>query len=160
MAEFSLSGLSVDNILNSEERPDVIASKVVNQEQEGDDNEDDDDDDDEIDDSAAQGGDAKKKKKKKNKKKKKKAAGDGTSTEIKLAAGLSVGVPSRLHVSRKLNGFTDYYVKYGQTDPPSIPVSDLFPSGVFPQGDIQPHGKTKYPDGNSSWFRTSAEERR
>lgn len=25
----------------------------------------------------------------------------------------------------------------GQTDPPSIPVVDLFPSGEFPEGEIQ-----------------------
>ena len=45
--------------------------------------------------------------------------------------------------------FTDYYVKYGQTDPPSIPVVDLFRSHDdeptkshlphFPVGEIQEH---------------------
>lgn len=28
-----------------------------------------------------------------------------------------------------------------QTDPPSIPVADLFPSGVFPEGERQPYSQ-------------------
>jgi hypothetical protein len=67
---------------------------------------------------------------------------------------------SKPHLSRNLNGFTDYYVHYGQTDPPTRPVADLFPTGVFPEGDIQPHGKTRYPDAASSWVRESEEEKR
>lgn len=51
-------------------------------------------------------------------------------------------------------------MKYGQTDPPTKLVSELFPNGGFPVGEIQPHGKTKYPNPHSSWVRTSEEERR
>ncbi|XP_041012991.1 methionine aminopeptidase 2B-like isoform X2 [Juglans microcarpa x Juglans regia] len=40
-----------------------------------------------------------------------------------------------------------------QTDPPSIPVSDLFPSGEFPEGEIQ-----QYKDENL--WRTTSEEKR
>lgn len=40
-----------------------------------------------------------------------------------------------------------------QTDPPSIPVKDLFPSGDFPEGEIQ-----QYKDGNL--WRTTSEEKR
>ncbi|CAE6048759.1 unnamed protein product [Arabidopsis arenosa] len=40
-----------------------------------------------------------------------------------------------------------------QTDPPSIPVLDLFPSGEFPQGEIQ-----QYKDDNL--WRTTSEEKR
>jgi len=43
--------------------------------------------------------------------------------------------------------------KYGQTNPPSIPVADLFPSGGFPVGEIQ-----TYQD-NNAW-RTTSEEKR
>jgi len=65
-----------------------------------------------------------------------------------------------LPLSRLLNGFTDYYVKYGQTDPPTRPVAELFPNGGFPLGEIQPHGKTKYPDPLSRFARLSEEEKR
>jgi methionyl aminopeptidase len=40
-----------------------------------------------------------------------------------------------------------------QTDPPSIPVIDLFPSGNFPEGEIQ-----QYKDDNL--WRTTSEEKR
>eukprot|EP00897_Mesotaenium_endlicherianum_P002570 jgi/Mesen1/2340/ME000155S01429 len=40
-----------------------------------------------------------------------------------------------------------------QTDPPSIPVRDLFPSGIFPEGEI-----ASYRDDNL-WRETSAEKR-
>ncbi|KAL5993176.1 Methionine aminopeptidase 2B [Asimina triloba] len=40
-----------------------------------------------------------------------------------------------------------------QTDPPSIPVADLFPSGEFPEGEIQ-----QYKDDNL--WRTTSEEKR
>jgi len=43
--------------------------------------------------------------------------------------------------------------KSGQTDPPSIPVADLFPSGEFPEGEIQ-----HYKDDNL--WRTTSEEKR
>mmetsp|Transcript_20047 Transcript_20047/g.33550 ORF Transcript_20047/g.33550 Transcript_20047/m.33550 type:complete len:486 (+) Transcript_20047:40-1497(+) len=89
-------------------------------------------------------GDKKKKKKKKKKKSKASATSSGTKSP-----------PSRL-----LGGFTDYYTALGQTEPPSRIVSDLFPRGGFPVGEMQPHGKTKYPNPYSSWARSSEEERR
>lgn len=63
-------------------------------------------------------------------------------------------------ICRVLGGSTDYFLKYGQTDPPTKPVQSLFPSGRFPEGEMQPHGKTKYPDPQSSWMRQSEEEKR
>ena len=33
--------------------------------------------------------------------------------------------------------FVDYYVKYGQTDPPTIPVADVFRGRQMPKGEIQ-----------------------
>ena len=59
-----------------------------------------------------------------------------------------------------LGGFNDYYVKYGQTIEPSIPVSELFRPGQFPVGEIQPHGETKHPDANLSSKRVTEEEKR
>lgn len=115
--------------------------------------EDDDDDEGEIDGVSSE--DKKKKKKKKKPKKKKSAAG----TSQNLSANNDY-VPSRSQTARLLTGFNDYYIKLGQTDPPSIPVADLFPSGNFPEGQILPHNKTKYPDPNSSWARMSEEEKR
>jgi len=103
-------------------------------------------------------------KKKKKKKKKKKTTDNNNITEngnsIKVVNRNNQLVPSKLPQSRLLNGFTDYYIKYGQTDIPSIPVADLFPNGIFPEGEILPHGVTKYPDPNSSYTRTSLAERR
>ena len=90
-------------------------------------------------------GDKKKKKKKKTTKKKAKTAGVQPSN------------PQHL---RNLTGFTDYYVTLGQTEPPSKPVAELFPSGRFPVGESMPHGKTKYPNPSSSWARTTEAERR
>ncbi|KAM6543717.1 hypothetical protein CsatB_008164 [Cannabis sativa] len=68
---------------------------------------------------------ATKKKKKKNKNKKKKAPSEQSNAPSVLA----------------------------QTDPPSIPVADLFPSGEFPEGEIQ-----NYKDDNL--WRTTSEEKR
>lgn len=35
--------------------------------------------------------------------------------------------------------FTDYYVAHGQTEPPTVPVINLFAPDQFPTGEIQPH---------------------
>ncbi len=76
-----------------------------------------------------------KKKKRRKKKKKKKKSGAGAA-----AGG---GVPSKKAHSRLLgeNSFTDYYLKYNQTEPPTIPVSQLFEGkGLeYPEGEITPH---------------------
>lgn len=79
------------------------------------------------------------------KKKKKKSAS--------TANGLAKGTPSNKAEGRMLSegSFTDYYVAHGQTEPPSIPVVDLFhgdedygnPANTalppFPEGEIQEH---------------------
>jgi len=80
---------------------------------------------------------------KKKKKKKKKSA----------ANGLTKGTPSNKAEGRMLaeGSFTDYYVAHGQTEPPSIPVVNLFRGDdddgnttntnlpPFPEGEIQEH---------------------
>jgi methionyl aminopeptidase len=78
------------------------------------------------------------------KKKKKKKAVNGSSTN-----NLVNGTPTNKAQGRFLNegSFTDYYVAHGQTEPPTIPVSNLFkgedtpssPLPPFPTGEIQHH---------------------
>eukprot|EP01031_Cornospumella_fuschlensis_P044511 gene44511-54438_t len=118
---------------------------------------DEDDDDEEEDGNGAQkageGGKKKRKKKKKSAKKK-------TNKDAVGEAGSHPIPPASPPLSRLLGGSTNYFMKYGQTFPPSRPVSELFPSGGFPVGEIQPHGKTKYPDPHSTWARKSEEEKR
>ena len=55
---------------------------------------------------------------------------------------------------RGVKGFTDSYLRYGQTDPPTIPVAQLFRAGHFPQGEIQEH------PGDFNTFRVTSEEKR
>jgi methionyl aminopeptidase len=69
-------------------------------------------------------------------------------------------IACRQQTHRLLGGFSDYYLKTGQTLEPSIPVSELFPSGHFPVYEVQPHGVTKFPDLNSSYRRKTDEEKR
>jgi methionyl aminopeptidase len=67
-------------------------------------------------------------KKKKKKKKKKKSASSTGGPFVPTSFG-SKPCPSRL-----ITGFTDSYVQYGQTEPPTIPVAELpaFRNGNFP----------------------------
>ena len=142
----------------SEEEEAKLKSDKVEKANDEENDEDGDDDDDENDNADPNNTSEKKKKKKKKKKKSaKKKAGDG---EVKGSVELPPPSAEVLPHSRLLGGRTDYYLKYGQTFPPTRPVSELFPQGNFPVGEIQPHGKTKYPDPSSSWARKSEEEKR
>ncbi|EQC25008.1 methionyl aminopeptidase [Saprolegnia diclina VS20] len=99
---------------------------------------------DEEEDDAMDGGadaGAAKKKKKKNKKKKKKSAG-------------SASAGTKLPPFRGVDGYTDSYIKYGQTEPPTIPVAKLFGAGSFPKGEEQNH------PGDFNTYRTTSEEKR
>jgi methionyl aminopeptidase len=127
-----------------------------------------DDDDDAEDIGDAAGGDAgAKKKKRKKRKKKKKALGssgtgeatDGASLgEKAVAVGVFVNgkVPTQKFCGRGINekAFTDYYVQYGQTDPPTIPVADLFAGKPFPVAEIQ-----RYTSDSQTYRETSEEVR-
>ncbi|CAM9149457.1 unnamed protein product [Ectocarpus sp. 8 AP-2014] len=84
-------------------------------------------------------------KKKKKKKKKKGSAG------VPTCPG---GTGSKVAPARGVTGFTDSYVRHGQTEPPTIPVEDLFEEGSFPEGEILEHPR----DFNS--FRITSEEKR
>ena len=115
--------------------------------EENDDDENDDENENENDeDEKLDGGENKSSKKKKKKKPKK-----------KKNAAISIN-GTQLPKSRLLTGFTDYYIKYGQTNPPSKKVAELFPKYDFPLGEIQKHGETKYP--NSIMKRVTDEEKR
>ena len=72
------------------------------------------------------------KKKRVRKRKKKKSAAERAAAMEK---------PVGKYEGRCLNpdSFTDYYVKYGQTEPPTIPVEELFPKGKFPKGEEMNH---------------------
>jgi len=52
------------------------------------------------------------------------------------------------------NSFTDYYLSNGQTDPPTIPISNLF-NTEFPIGEILPHALPEI----NSYRETNAEKR-
>ena len=111
-------------------------------------NDDDGSDDDDAEEGNQENGEAAKKKKKKKKKKSGSASGGAT-------AG---GTPSKKPHSRMLGekAFTDYYLNYGQTEPPTIPVSKLFEEkGLeYPEGEITPH-----PLESNTYRETSAEKR-
>ncbi|CBN76547.1 conserved unknown protein [Ectocarpus siliculosus] len=84
---------------------------------------------------------------KKRKKKKKKKGSAGVPT-------CPGGTGSKVAPARGVTGFTDSYVRHGQTEPPTIPVEDLFEEGSFPEGEILEHPR----DFNS--FRITSEEKR
>jgi hypothetical protein len=105
--------------------------------------ENDDDDGDDDDDAGVAGGGAGTGDKKKKKKKKPKKKGAAAVKDSPSAVAETTG--TQLPKSRRLTGFTDYYVAYGQTNPPTKTVASLFPNGGFPVGLLEPHGVTKHP---------------
>jgi len=82
------------------------------------------------------------------KKKKKKGKGGGGGN------GRTAGDPSKVPPHLGVTGFTDDYVRYGQTEPPTIPIAELFEAGKMPIGEIQEH------PGEHNAFRTTSEEKR
>jgi methionyl aminopeptidase len=97
-----------------------------------------------------------KKKKKKKKSKSKQGSGGGTGGAATAAAAAAAKEPSvkPQFLGLKDTAFTDYFVKYGQTDPPTIPVSDLFQGRDLPTGEVLPH-----PNSNASSRESAAELR-
>lgn len=83
------------------------------------------------------------KKRLRKKRAKARAAENGTAPAGKSSSAKGTGAPRpdyEPHVKpahRGVTGFVDYHGKYGQSLPPSIPVSKLFPDGKFPEGEIQ-----------------------
>lgn len=119
----------MDFVTNSSSQTGDLATDVDKKLVVAEDGNDDDSNDDEEGDTT---GCKKKKKKKKNRNKKK-------------AIDLEFIPPH----SRMLGGSTNYFMKYGQTNPPTIPVWDLFtnPSAMrpFPTGEILEHAVTRFP---------------
>lgn len=89
---------------------------------------------------------SKKKKKKKKKKKNKKKEGEGDDEETKYASRALDNSRYRLLGSWKEK-------EWRQTDPPTIPIAQQFPDGVFPEGEI-----SEYLNENS--YRTSSAEKK
>ena len=106
----------------------------------------DDVDEEEEDDEGEQPGEDGAAKKKKKKKKKKKGKKKGPALVVQEP---SLKPPS---LGLKDTCFTDYYVKYGQTEPPTIPVKDIFQGKQLPIGEILTH-----PGDGNSYRETSAE---
>ena len=88
----------------------------------------------------------KKKKRKKKKKKKKKSGNKMPLLEKKEP------MQKPPHLGLKSTAFTDYYVKYGQTDVPTIPVETLFRGKEYPKGELQ-----QYQLESQTYRETSAE---
>lgn len=133
---------------NTNENLNEAEDKILNENDEGSDDDGPEEDDGPSNDDA-------KKKKKKRKKKKKKKSGNTSASANPIVGG---GTPSKKPHGRMLHetAFTDYYLKYGQTDPPSIPVSKLFEEkGLeYPEGEI-----TSHPLESNKYRETSAEKK-
>jgi len=106
-----------------------------------------------------EGGIDKKKRKRKKKTKKK----TNTNTNDTGIDTITYEMPKDVElippISRKVGGVTNYYMKYGQTNPPTVPIFELFPSNKYPQGEMLAHGASKYPLSNST-TRCTMEEKR
>ncbi|VVC92854.1 unnamed protein product [Leptidea sinapis] len=105
-------------------------------------------------------------KKKKKKKKKKKTVNSGASpthdTEVidnteSLAVENNVGDAEKKKKKKNKNK-----AKGGktQTNPPTIPIAELYPDGVFPEGQIMEHGPAEGIDERTAKDRFSSEEKR
>lgn len=95
------------------------------------------------------------KKKRKRKKKSKKKSNVAKEVVFEMPKDIELTPP----LSRKLGGNTNYYMKYGQTNPPTVPIFELFPSKNYPLGEMMEHSVTKFPISNST-TRCSLEEKR
>lgn len=105
---------------------------------------------------------------KKKKKKKKKGGRNGKSNEVDNSSATEgdkqgeVNSGQNRPISRMLGGYTDYYLRYGQTLEPTIPVGNLIQPGKFKEGQILPHHQSKSPsvDFNMNLKRVTDEEKR
>jgi len=119
-------------------------------------------------DTAENAGEAEKKKKKKKKKKKTPTEGEVATDKVdeendppangealpqgEAAAPEGDGEKKKKKRNRKKGG------KVTQTDPPSVPIVDLFPDGVFPVGQIMDYPASK--DGRTAKDRFTSEEKK
>ncbi|CAH2107471.1 unnamed protein product [Euphydryas editha] len=107
-------------------------------------------------------------KKKKKKKKKKKAAGtdnvavvdnETTEAEKTVTPAEENGGDEKKKKKKNKNKSAKTTNKV-QTDPPTIPVAELFPDGNFPEGQIMEHGPAEGIDERTAKDRFSSEEKR
>ncbi|CAG9126965.1 Methionine aminopeptidase 2 [Plutella xylostella] len=100
-------------------------------------------------------------KKKKKKKKKKKTAGEGEPENVEAkdepAGEIDAEGDEKKKKKKKSKGKGG---KKEQTDPPTIPIAELFPDGNFPEGQIMEHGKAEGIDERTAKERFSSEEKR
>ncbi|XP_045446220.1 methionine aminopeptidase 2 [Melitaea cinxia] len=106
-------------------------------------------------------------KKKKKKKKKKKTAGtdnavDNVTTEAEKTETPSVdeNAGDEKKKKKKNKNKSGKNIDKVQTDPPTIPISELFPDGNFPEGQIMEHGPAEGIDERTAKDRFSSEEKR
>ncbi|VEN46698.1 unnamed protein product [Callosobruchus maculatus] len=108
-------------------------------------------------------------KKKKKKKKKNKSAGDNAASKLEEQAsttaaepavenGISEGADAGDAEKKKKKRNRKKGGKPQQTDPPSVPIVDLYPDGVFPIGEIQEYAPGK--DERTAVNRMTSEEKR
>ena len=81
-------------------------------------------------------------------------AAAGSNSGAAAPASKAGGVPSRAPGFRGVGGFTDSYIACGQTDPPSIPISKLFPNHSYPAGQEMDHA------GDFNAYRVTSAEKR
>ncbi|CAK1604086.1 unnamed protein product [Parnassius mnemosyne] len=107
-------------------------------------------------------------KKKKKKKKKKKTAGNEPSTESESVTRDKVERDSMEEVTeseekkkkKKNKNKMGKAAGKSQTNPPTIPVAELFPDGNFPEGQIMEHGWAEGIDERTAKDRFTSEEKR
>lgn len=105
-------------------------------------------------------------KKKKKKKKKKKTAGtdnavDNETTEAeKTETPVEENAGDEKKKKKKNKNKSGKNINKVQTDPPTIPISELFPDGNFPEGQIMEHGPAEGIDERTAKDRFSSEEKR
>ncbi|CAK1553563.1 unnamed protein product [Leptosia nina] len=110
------------------------------------------------------------KKKKKKKKKKKAAAIEGTVEGELTTEASDKPAPESVTVNNTGDGEEKKKKKKSknkskgatksQTDPPTIPISELYPDGNFPEGQIMEHGPAEGIDERTAKDRFSSEEKR
>ncbi|XP_030376745.1 methionine aminopeptidase 2 [Scaptodrosophila lebanonensis] len=79
--------------------------------------------------------------------------GDGVGKKAAASAPAAAAASKKKNKGKKSGG--------GQTDPPTIPIAELFPNGAFPEGQIMEHPTPKdLPDDRTAKDRFTSEEKR
>ena len=78
----------------------------------------------------------------------------GSRVGVQESGACSLDSDSGLGLYGMEPGFLDDFVCHGQTNPPSVPVAQLFKTGSFPEGQIMEH------PGDFNTYRITSEEKR